>query len=203
MFCKNCGSTISDQTAFCPNCGTKVQETAQQPRPVQQNNYPQQPAPAPATDLRSALNLNTDTTALFSYIAAGCSAVAAILWGFVGKGGTTGKSLYEAYIEPAHLTAFTVFIIMALALSAVILVLPQLGVLNANILSKKAAVLTATITSIGANVFAFFFVHGYRSVNPNIDLGDMNAMTFLFFILAWAGLVMTLVVLSKNCKTKK
>ena len=203
MFCKNCGSALSDQTAFCPNCGTKVQANAQQPRPVQQNNYPQQPAPAPATDLRSALNLNNDTTALFSYVAAGCSAVAAILWGFVGRGGDNGKSLYELYIEPYHMTAFTVLIIMALALSAVILVLPQLGVLNANILSKKAAALTATITSVAANTFAFFFVHGYRSKYPNVDLGDMNAMTFLFFILAWFGLILTLVVLAKSYKAKK
>ena len=205
MFCKNCGSTIGDQTVFCPTCGTKVQETAaqQQTQPVQ-NNYPTQqpaPAPAPAPDLRSALNLNTDTTALFSYIAAGCSALAAILWGFIGvsKYGIS-ISLYEGTIEPKNLTFLTVFIIMAFAASAILMVLPQLGVLNSNILSKKTAINSATIIAVVVNIFAYLTVTG---LCKGIELGDMNVVTFLFFISAWIGLAMTIVVYNKTRKSNK
>ncbi|MBE6672036.1 MAG: zinc ribbon domain-containing protein [Ruminococcaceae bacterium] len=201
MFCKNCGSAISDQASFCPACGTKVQESAQQARPA-----PQQPKQAPAADLRSALKLNNDNSALLGYIAAGCSAAAAILWGFIGVSITSfgfkqEASMYEAFLEPNHLTFLTVFIIMALAGSALLLVLPQLGVLNTNILSKKTAIKTSAIVASIVNVFAFFVVHGFKE-GLGIDLGDMNAVTILFFILAWIGLAMTLVVYAKSRKSK-
>ncbi|MDE6617673.1 MAG: zinc-ribbon domain-containing protein [Clostridiales bacterium] len=39
MFCKNCGSNISDDAVFCPNCGTQVGEGQSQPQaaPVAEN----------------------------------------------------------------------------------------------------------------------------------------------------------------------
>ena len=30
MFCKNCGTQVSDNTAFCPNCGAKIEGTSGQ-----------------------------------------------------------------------------------------------------------------------------------------------------------------------------
>ena len=182
MFCKNCGSAIGDQAAFCPKCGTKVQNTAQ-----------------PVQTAKPALNIKTDTTAILSYAAAGCSALAAIFWGFIGKDST---SMYEKYIEPSSITFLSVLIIAILAISAIAIALPQLGLLNTGKPSQKTLFNIAAITSVVGNVFAFFIVHGYRSSHPNYDLGDLNAFTFLFFIAAWAGLVLTLKVYSDSRKGK-
>lgn len=210
MFCKNCGSNLSDQAAFCPNCGTKLQEPAQQSQPAAQNHQPQQPAynyyPQQSAPARPAMNINTNPTAILSYIAAGCSAVAAILWGFIGVTKySTSISMYEMYLEPSHLTFLTVFIIMALSVSAIFLVLPQLGVLNSNILSKKSALTTAAITTLIVNVFTFFIFNGFLDVinAKGLEFGDTNAVTYLFFILSWAGLVLTFVVFNKSRKEKK
>ncbi|MEE3357306.1 MAG: zinc-ribbon domain-containing protein, partial [Lachnospiraceae bacterium] len=53
MFCKNCGTKVSDDTKFCPNCGTLLKKQAQPVQPAQptqpvqqamyQNPYGQQP----------------------------------------------------------------------------------------------------------------------------------------------------------------
>lgn len=44
LFCGNCGTQLSDGTAFCPNCGQRVENVVQQAQqPVQQQPVQQQP----------------------------------------------------------------------------------------------------------------------------------------------------------------
>lgn len=53
MFCKNCGTKVSDDTKFCPNCGTLLKKQAQPVQPAQ----PAQPT-QPAQPVQQAMYQN-------------------------------------------------------------------------------------------------------------------------------------------------
>ncbi|CAM3385762.1 zinc-ribbon domain-containing protein [Marinicrinis lubricantis] len=112
MFCSNCGSQMSNDSAFCPNCGTKVTpsaipQTTDTPNEVEPSNTAQQPPIAPpaaqapyAAPSPSSPVGKLSRNQLISIVAgAAVIVIIAIIWLTGGKDQSSPEAAVKSFIE--------------------------------------------------------------------------------------------------------
>ncbi len=209
MYCKNCGSQVSDNAKFCAKCGTP---TAKQQTPVAKSII-QNPTVVNNVNANAPVNIDKDLVKLFC-ITAGLQLLVFIFRFFTFVNLTQRASIFRrlekysiyevmnnASDELFSSSIGSVIFIILFLLSIVFCIMP---VIKKQINNRKRLILGKILMIYNLLVYAFVIFGTYDTIKQNKDsYGREYSYSGGITFIGWLSVIMTIVALVFMFKISK